>query len=812
MDAETASPVQVISHADIERSGAATISEVLQKISANSGGSYSENFSNSFSPGAAGIALRGLGQKSTLVLINGRRAPNYGFAQNLSDTYFDINSIPAAAVERVEVLKDGSSAIYGSDAVAGVINVILRHDYQGAEVAADYGTSNKSDLTEKHVALTGGFGNLTEDGFNVLTSIDYFKRDGITYADRSKSSNYGGVENWSTNAGTYRTSPRAAFANCPTGASTMDASNWGLSGTVCGYNPASYVSLIPSTERINSFTSGEYRFSDKLQAFGNLFLSHTKTNQSMTPSSLTSTSVRYDPSTGGIASVSNKLPVGNSSNPYSTAVGIGYTFFDVGARTAEITTDMYRVMGGLKGNLTGSWDWESAVWYGESKTTQDQYNRVNAVALADAIANDSYNFLSPTTAQTDALRINTSREGKSKLYAGDFHVTGDVYALPAGSISLATGLEVRRETMDDVPDSWSSGGYILGQGATETHGARNVSAGYFEVTLPVHKKLELSLAGREDYYSDFGSAFSPKAGFKFTPSKMLAIRGTVSRGFRAPTLAENAQSNSTYFTSVTDKSASSPNYGKTVSIAGVLQSNPNLQPEKSTSYNFGFVVQPAQAIDFTVDYYHIKKTNEISTDSEQYVVNHESDAAYAGKVVRNSEGDIVYVVTSYRNLQYIKTSGVDLTFNWRLGQVGPAKASLKVDWNYLISWKSPQEDGTDVEYAGNDGSSNGAMSKNKGSATLNFDAPVWSAGVTGNFYGGYDLVADDGVDQARVDHWLTTDIYASYNITKKLKTSFSITNIENKAPPTDINYAAGYNYYYYTDRGRYFRLGMNYKF
>jgi iron complex outermembrane receptor protein len=158
-ETENVNPVQAITRQEIERSGQATVAELLRSISANAGQSFNETFTNSFSPGASGIALRGLSQKNTLVLLNGRRVANYGFAQNLADTYVDLNAIPISAVERIEVLKDGASAIYGSDAIAGVVNVILRKDYQGGEIGASYGKAYEGGMAEKQGSAVVGFGN-----------------------------------------------------------------------------------------------------------------------------------------------------------------------------------------------------------------------------------------------------------------------------------------------------------------------------------------------------------------------------------------------------------------------------------------------------------------------------------------------------------------------------------------------------------------------------------------------------------------------------------------------------------------------------
>ena len=209
VDAEPVSPVDIITREQIERTGKPTVAEVLRNIPANTGGSYSESFANSFAPGASGISLRGLGQKATLVLINGRRTSGYGFAQNLQDTFVDLNSIPSSAVERIEVLKDGASAIYGSDAIAGVVNIILRKDFKGVELGADAGRSEgKNDY---RFNITGGFGDLAKDKYNVFGVFDYYKRDLLQFSEtefgksRDKRNEAGGRNSQSlTGGGTWR--------------------------------------------------------------------------------------------------------------------------------------------------------------------------------------------------------------------------------------------------------------------------------------------------------------------------------------------------------------------------------------------------------------------------------------------------------------------------------------------------------------------------------------------------------------------------------------------------------------------------------
>ncbi len=185
ISSETASPVQTITRDDITKSGRTSVAELLQTLSVDNQGSVPKSFGNGFAAGASGLSLRGLGAASTLVLLNGRRIAPYGLADDGQKVFADLNVIPLDAVERVEILKDGGSAIYGSDAIAGVVNIILRKDYRGLAVNASYGQSRYSDGREKRVSLTGGFGDLSSQGFNVLANLEVGKQDPESYRERA---------------------------------------------------------------------------------------------------------------------------------------------------------------------------------------------------------------------------------------------------------------------------------------------------------------------------------------------------------------------------------------------------------------------------------------------------------------------------------------------------------------------------------------------------------------------------------------------------------------------------------------------------
>ena len=189
VDTEGPAPVAIITREDIERRGATTVSELLRSLPSQGGFTFDDQFTNGFAPGTSGVGLRNLGQNATLILVNGRRVANYGFAQNIDLAFVDINSIPVGAIERIEVLKDGASAIYGSDAIAGVINFILRKDFKGVEAAASYGVTEDGDGDETRASVVAGFGELAKDRYNAMVVVDYYKREPIYYGDRDYSRN-----------------------------------------------------------------------------------------------------------------------------------------------------------------------------------------------------------------------------------------------------------------------------------------------------------------------------------------------------------------------------------------------------------------------------------------------------------------------------------------------------------------------------------------------------------------------------------------------------------------------------------------------
>jgi iron complex outermembrane receptor protein len=824
IDAEGPAPVQVISRDEIDRSAAATIGDLVRGLTVNSGASFNESNVNAQS-GAAGISLRGLGQKSTLVLINGRRFANHAVAQG-SDTFVDINSIPKAAVERIEVLKEGASAIYGSDAIAGVVNFILKKNYRGASAGGSIGRATDGGLGEKNATLSLGFGDLDSERYNVLAVLDYFHRDRVLLSETKfvgdgdfRSRPGGALPFQSSSGGTWVLSPavnganRAPFTPCLGPSVPQPGSLFFATGTVCGFSTTPYITYLPEADRLGLLSRANLNFSTELSAFAELSLANNESKWINQPQQFTSATTVLNPVTGVPTLFNALIPASNPANPYGKPTSLRYTFFDVGPRDIKLDNKAYRVMAGLVGTAR-SWDWEAAIGTSESRITEDTHNQVDAPLLTAAINNNSYNFAAPTAAQTAAIRTQTQRNAKSNLDFADVKVSGQLGALAGGPIGVALGADARRERMDDRPDNLIVTGHLLGTAATRVSGTRNVMAAFGEASLPITKQLELQLAARADHYSDFGNAFTPKIAAKWTPMPELLIRSSFNKGFRAPTLAENAQATSTTFVNVTD-----PQRGNATSlVSGIQTGNPNLEAEKSTAYSLGFVAEPFKALSVAVDYFHIEQKNLVALNGFQYVVT--NAALFPGAVTRDANGVIVSVADRFGNVAKVQTEGIDVDLKFRFDPSAAGRFTVRGNGTYIISWKQPAAAGQPLrEWVATNSGPAGALPRAKTKLALDWDLGAFSSTLAFNHTGTYRQGSASAIAAGAaplVAGQDTFDLSASWSGIKNLKIFASVQNLGNARPPWDADAAStrglGFSLSQYDLRGRYARVGIDYRF
>jgi len=836
VDAEGPLPVTVITRDEIDRSAAATIGDFVRNLTTNTGGSAGDGEFNGAAGGASGVSLRGLGMKSTLVLINGRRMANHAFSRNLQDTFVDINSIPKGAIERIEVLKDGASAIYGSDAIAGVVNFILRKDYQGGVVGLSGGRSTEGGLGERGLNIAVGFGSLAKDKYNIFATADVFTRDMLVLSERKfigdgDMSRFGSGNGFlSSSAGTWVSVPpqlgflQGQLVQAPLGAPAVRRAAFNTclgngfrqavvpfaplvfsSGTVCANTTTPFITAFPETRRIGILTRATIELSPQLTSFTEISFASNESKLISQHQAVTNVTQVFDPATQGSRLFNPTIPVGNASNPFPTAYQLRYTFFDVGPREIKQNTNAYRVMTGLNGAV-GVWDWEAAIGNSESKVTEEIRNQVDAIALRQAIVNNSYNFLAPTPAQTAALRISTQRNSISELSFADAKATTTIGKLAGGDIGFAIGLDARREAINDTPDlAAARTGRLLSTASSLTNGSRTVVAAYSEMVLPLSKVFETQIAARFDRYSDFGSALSPKIGAKWIPYNTILVRASYSRGFRAPTLTENTQT-----TSITTSNVS----GQPGGVSVIFTGNPNLKPEKSESTTIGLVWEPVKNFSLSLDWYTIIQRNLVSANGISYIV--ANPTLFPNDIVRDSTGAITTVFDRYSNIAQVAVEGVDVEGRWQVMSGANGRLTLRAMASYLSEFQQPAAiNQPNSEFAGGNGGPRGALPRTKGKLGIDYDYAGFAFTVNGNVTSGYAqrrvILFPTPNPQRRVSSLSTVDLSVAYSGFNNLKLFASVVNAGDKQPPFDAN-VAFYDTTQYDLRGRYVRLGAEYKF
>ena len=867
VDSEGPQPIVTIKREDIERSGKSTVNELLSSLPVISGGSFSENTSsgNSFAPGTAAVSLRGLGSNTTLTLLNGRRLANYGFAQNLNEGFVDLNSIPLAAIDRIEVLKDGASAIYGSDAISGVINVILRKDFRGVEAAASYGASSQGDANETRASIAAGVGDVTVNRFNAMVTFDYFKREATAASARPFSSNAdnrtqgpGGFDArsptgnpgyWYGNrvTGSTSTANATAFSNCPADR-VVPGNSLGLAGgTTCAFDFTPSNKLTPDTERLGLFGRGVFQLNNDWQLFGEATVSQNKTGKYSAPT----------PAAFAVNSSHPDLPAGSTFNR------VGYRFVEVGDRLGEITTDSYRAVAGVKGHVAG-FDLEAAVMKAESKTLDSLWNYVIQERASEAFlgtlagyTGTYYRVINPSLNAPDfvrAITIDPKRTGNSKLDSFDFKLGRELFALPGGTAMLAAGLEYRKESVEDNPDprvalSNPNRVSVSGSGGTAVSGGRNLTSTFVEVSLPALKNVEVQLALRSDDYSDFGRATTPKVGISFRPASNFLIRAGFAEGFRAPSMAEQHLGESISFPSVRDTprcNAYKAGYGNTdprtmaicggatgtgataqvrTRFLGAVASGIALKPEESESFSVGFVFEPVKDLTIAVDGYHIDHTNRILSPTASFILANESQFP-AGAVVRNPQsaddaainapgslrgvsGDLTAGITrTFFNASRQRTHGVDVdvAYRWSLGAWGRVSASSL--FTYMGTLKRQLNPGQPlVELA-----DTWQFPRWRNTTSATWTRGVWSTTWTLNTIGSYEDFYAVGGQPVRLKAFPTLDAQVAYTGIKNLRLSVGGQNVLDREPPFSNADWQGFDTSTHNPRGAYWYGRVNYKF
>jgi len=744
---ETAVPVQIISRTQIEASGNTTLKGLIDELSVSTGGLRDIESSNRFSPGASAIEFRNLGAQATLVLLNGRRLAPYGLA-DYATLFTNVDALPIDAIERVEILKSGASAIYGSDAIAGVINIITRRDYKGLQLQAYYGdSSNRSVFGEKGGSVLAGMGDITQDRFNVFGMVSFYKRDPLMYSTIISDT----PEELTQYSPSYGTPSTFSYPGNIIGQGSLAGCSTKNAAGLCVYDRYERFQAIPNNERVNFTGSFRFAVSQDTEFFADLLMARNKVDF-LSPHGIyggpnQGTTTWGDPQTNR-AKVFRyvNLPATHPLNTLGREAEFRYRFVDAGTGQEVESTD-YRLVAGLKGSIK-TYDWEASIASLGSKVDALQRGSFSDSGFKEMIGdynNPGADFFNKpngykigqanSEAVLSRLFPKYGYSGETKQIVLDAKLSGEVMQMAAGPLGMAVGGEARREEHVIDPTANLRNGDIVGNGLSATSASRTSYAGYTEFSVPVLKTLELQVAGRVDKFPGFSAHFSPKVAMRYQPSKELLLRGTVDSGFRAPNLTESAESTKFAFQAANDpkrcpqarqlqtalraQAAPLPNTdpnkalllaradsvvtAECGSVALITYNNPNLKPETSRSVSAGMVFEPVTGFSVAVDYWNIERKDEISARSGSRLLSEEGagspniqrDALALDGTFTAEEraqygvtaGKLNAITRNFVNLNRTKTDGVDLEIKFR-GDTALGKFGVDFTSTYLSNYKT----------------------------------------------------------------------------------------------------------------------------
>jgi len=671
-DLEGAVPLTVIDRAAIDASGDISVADVLRDTTFASFGNFRPH-SGSTAQSVADVNLRGIGSERTLVLVNGRRAP-YAPSTGLAA---DLNTIPMAAVERIEILSDGASALYGSDAIGGVVNVILRRDFDGAEVRFGKGTTavKGGDTEETSLVL----GASSERG-SMLLGASYNAREILFTRDQ-----HGGTPRGASPYGNNYylesdTEPGAEgeYGGALPGYACNDTNFW-MNDDTCAYDYNAVQADDASIRNRAVFARGSYEAAEDWTLYTAISYSHS------------SSFGRYAP-TPGVLYVEEGTP-----NDPVKGDGLGafiyHRFAAAGPRDGYVDNRVLDVNVGATWRASDRLEVDLGM-----RRSNARFNEVGTgyivTPLAEAAAADGRYNLADPFADLDVVKgftTNTTRTGRfdvSEVYA---NATLDLFDMAGGISAIAFGAEYREEDYADLFDSLQEAGAVAGSAGNSAAGRRDVQAAYAEWLFPMADGFDFTLAARYDRYSDYGSDVSPKVSLRWQPLANLTVRASAGEGFRAPGLpyihskrAFSAEQVADYRTCLAvgyspadcggdannDGIADGPENADKVSyqVDTYTAGNPDLKSEHSRQYSLGLAWDATDWLNFTLDYYRIRIRDRIRQIEFSELVNFDNNGVplpQGTSLTRRANGSIAEIVSAFANEGELDTSGLDLNMRMR---------------------------------------------------------------------------------------------------------------------------------------------------
>ncbi|MGN7873709.1 TonB-dependent receptor [Roseateles sp. 22389] len=741
---EGALPVQLITQEEIKASGANNVADLIQRIPAMGGNLTVGDVSiGSNSGGIATASIHGVGESYTLVLLNGRRIAPTG-----SGSRINLNSIPMSAIERIEVLTDGASALYGSDAIAGVVNFVLKKNVQGGNLTANYSNPAGAGGTAYNISATYGLGDLQRDGFNVVATYRRDEQKQMKSGDRKFSStaylpfsfngkNYA-YDRTSTSAdpanaavvfkrldGETTTLPAYSFNpyrmanngqcapnNVYSLGNTIPANSNAKAGTAqCAFDFVSTIDVYPESTRDSLFVTGELKINDKVKLFSDAAYSRLDLT------------ARIAPNPVPIAIAANSPLFTKYVAPYLTptqlahvdTVTANYRATDFGTRNSQTITDAKHFVVGADAEV-GAWSVTGALTWSQNALDEKYVGGYfKAKEFGDILANGALDPFVPSGNQSastqqlikDSIYHGTIREASTTLKGADMRASGEIFQLPAGPVQLGVGADFRNYHYKQTPSADAVAGVIYNFAANPRYDMERDNVGAFaEFVIPVIKNLELTAALRYDSISkikdainkrDFGkteSATTYKLSASYKPTKTVVLRGSYGTGFKAPDMLDIAQPLVTNGVTASqydcpfpgDGSGAAPCKPGKAQYTQLSGGNENLKPEKSKQATLGIRFDPTRNFGASLDYWQIDLRDAVSAVSaNQAFADPQQYSSLFTTYKLPAETNAYYAFMSMStNIGKSKYRGLDWQLDGRLNIEGLGRLTTTVNGTYMI--------------------------------------------------------------------------------------------------------------------------------
>ena len=812
-------PATVVTAEQIQNTGIVNIETALQRLPANAGfaGNQTSAYWTNNGYGTAQVNLRGLGIKRTLVLLNGRRLVAGGTGANSSP---DLNMIPVVALARTDVLKDGASAIYGADAMAGVVNLVTRTDYEGLGLSVRQGITERGDGSDLTADLLWGIRN---DRGGFMAAVTYQKTSAVNMASRAPCSlaettpgSLSCVNSASTIGGraVLPNGQQINFNQVPGGNGNFYEP---YSPAKHNFNSNPFLNAVSPVERVSTAFFADYALTDGIQAFGEFLYTFRKSNQIATPGTLRTLSI----------------PASNPTNPTGQNLVLAQRrLAEPGARHFFQETDTWQGTFGLRGKLANDWAWEVAGSFGRNTAVDGSTNIANLERVANTLdrskcsstagaaipCGDYLGFGDLTPQVLDYILFTSRDRGGNELGTVTADLNGDLFSLPAGAVSFATGVVYRREKGWRDPDPLTVLGVANVNQQDPISGSSTAKEAYLELSVPVlantafAKALTLDGAVRYSDYNLFGSDWNYKLSADWVVNDSIRLRGTYGTGFRIPNVPELFGGVSEGNLTTTDPCSRYTSSGNVTLIANCQASgvpanytqlgttilttvggNQSLRPESSTTWTVGTVISPRGIIpglSLTADWFDIKIKDAIraipgSTKLAVCYASQNLSHPFCSDFTRSAlTGEVTYLSAQPINTGREEMNGLDLGLVYS-GAVGEVKISLDLNMTYLNKYVvNPFPGGAPIYFDGFIGGGNGGYPKWRGYGVLTAEKDGISATWSTQWIGkATDFNASAGDIGYRTPNVFYHNLQLAFAIDEKTRFQIGADNLfDRKAP------------------------------